>query len=163
VQVQQRDNEIALLINMLKGRGTAAGPAGSSSSGTSSSGSRSISSTTSRDVDKLSAPDVEVKGQPDTAAGAGPQPVVLSALLDASLLSDRHKAFEVFRQSYRQGQVRHSEDQQLAALPGRTQFACSEFLHQPAPLSCSLSHGNVQCTTQIAQLLQKAVCVHVDM
>lgn len=110
MQVQQRDNEIALLINMLKGRGTAAGPPSSNGS-TSSSGSRSISSnTSSNDVDKLSAPDVEVKGQPNTtAAAAGPQPVVLSALLDASLLSDRHKAFEVFRHSYRQGQVRLEE------------------------------------------------------
>jgi kinesin family protein 6/9 len=30
---------------------------------------------------------------------------VLSALLDTHLLADRHKAFEVFRKSYRQGQV----------------------------------------------------------
>jgi hypothetical protein len=38
-------------------------------------------------------------------AGAKGEPV-LSALLDVNLLADRHRAFEVFRKSYRQNEVR---------------------------------------------------------
>ncbi len=103
LQVQQRDNEIALLINMLKGRGTAAPP--SSDPHTSSSSSRNSSKALAAGAeaaDTAAAADAPGRG-PDS--GVGGPPVVLSALLDASLLSDRHKAFEVFRQSYRQGQV----------------------------------------------------------
>lgn len=51
-------------------------------------------------------------GQPSSANGtAGSSGEVLSALLDTHLLADRHKAFEVFRKSYKQGEVRtpHTE------------------------------------------------------
>jgi hypothetical protein len=92
------------MINMLKGRGSAAAP--SNDPPTSSSNSRGASkglAASAEAADTAAASDAAGRG-PDS--GGGVAPVVLSALLDASLLSDRHKAFEVFRQSYRQGQVR---------------------------------------------------------
>jgi hypothetical protein len=95
LQVKQRDSEIAIMIGMVKGKsssiaqvtpataatgdGAAAGAAGGTSADTPASGSSSSSSSS---------------GQ------------VLSTLLDARLLADRHAAFEVFRKSYRQGEVR---------------------------------------------------------
>lgn len=114
LQVQQRDNEIALMINMLKGRGSAAAP--SNDPPTSSSNSRGASkglAASAEAADTAAASDAAGRG-PDS--GGGVAPVVLSALLDASLLSDRHKAFEVFRQSYRQGQVRMTAAGILALL-----------------------------------------------
>ena len=108
LQVQQRDNEIALLINMLRSRGTAAAPSSSDPHTTSSSGgiggkdtNKGLAATVEA-ADTASASDAPARGLDSGGSGA---PVVLSALLDASLLSDRHRAFEVFRQSYRQGQV----------------------------------------------------------
>lgn len=107
MQLQQRDNEIALLVNMLKGRGT---------TNQSSTGNKErICSSNLSPVKPAVAPLTEAS---DTAAAADggstaigvvtsskDSSVVLSALLDTTLLSDRHKAFEMFRQSYKQGQV----------------------------------------------------------
>jgi hypothetical protein len=106
LQVQQRDNEIALMINMLRGRGNAAAPSNDPPTTSSSSCSRGVSkglAAGGETSDTAAASDAPVRGHD---SGGGGAPVVLSALLDASLLSDRHKTFEVFRQSYRQGQVR---------------------------------------------------------
>lgn len=107
-QVQQRDNEIALLINMLKGRsGTTAG----SSNANTSTGTAGVNKEHHAGVeaaDTSATSDAGVRPGDSSSSAAGCEAPVLSALLDASLLSDRHKAFEVFRQSYRQGQVRRS-------------------------------------------------------
>jgi hypothetical protein len=108
MQVQQRDNEIALLINMLKGRtGTAPGSHKPSDSTISSSSHVSKGSPAGGEAaDTAAASDAGTRrGDSGSAGGGGGEAPVLSALLDASLLSDRHKAFEVFRHSYRQGQV----------------------------------------------------------
>lgn len=106
LQVQQRDNEIALLLNMLKGRSAAAASADKPSS------SSGLAGATSKDApqaaepaDTAAATDAGLRASGNGVVCGADQAVVLSALLDASLLSDRHKAFEVFKQSYRQGQV----------------------------------------------------------
>lgn len=58
-------------------------------------------------ADTAAAPDCNERDTSSLPAGSsgGAEPPLLSALLDASLLSDRHKAFEVFKKSYRHGQV----------------------------------------------------------
>lgn len=90
------------MIIMLKGR------TGTAHSSTYSSAAVSISRDTSKTpLPGADAHDVLAGPQRGDSSSAGSSDApVLSALLDASLLSDRHKAFEVFRQSYRQGQVR---------------------------------------------------------
>lgn len=108
LQVQQRDNEIALLINMLKGRtGTTAGSSNpSTSTGTAGVSKEYHAGAEAADTSATSDAGVRAGDNSSSSSAAGCEAPVLSALLDASLLSDRHKAFEVFRQSYRQGQVR---------------------------------------------------------
>jgi hypothetical protein len=108
LQVQQRDNEIALLVNMLEGRNTSAAPgatrSGACGNRAASLGSSKSSAAGAEAADTASTSDAGGQGDARGRDG-GAEPPVLSALLDASLLSDRHKAFDVFRQSYRQGQV----------------------------------------------------------
>lgn len=96
-QVKQRDNEIAIMIGMLKGR--SAGAAGSSQSHAASEGAAS----TQQQQAGVEAGQQSGVARRSITAGGGE---VLSALLDTHLLADRHKAFEVFRKSYKQGEVR---------------------------------------------------------
>jgi kinesin family protein 6/9 len=88
LQVQQRDNEIAILVSMLKRREASGGgpvledvPAGQAAGGTGGAAARGGEASSS--------------GQDSMAA-----------LLSADLLADRNKAFELFRKSYRQNEVR---------------------------------------------------------
>jgi hypothetical protein len=93
LQVKQRDSEIAIMIGMVKGK------------------SNSIAQVSPTAVATGTAAAAAVGGAPaasSAAAAAGSSSdsgQVLSALLDARLLADRHAAFEVFRKSYRQGEV----------------------------------------------------------
>jgi len=91
---------------MLKGRGAAAASVDKPNS------SSRLAAATSKDAPKAAEPadtatatDAGLRASGDGVVCGADQAVVLSALLDANLLSDRHKAFEVFKQSYRQGQV----------------------------------------------------------
>jgi hypothetical protein len=95
LQVKQRDSEIAIMIGMVKGKSssiaqvspTAAAPG------------------TAAAADGGAAAASSIAAAPGSSSDSGQ---VLSALLDARLLADRHAAFEVFRKSYRQGEVSRS-------------------------------------------------------
>jgi hypothetical protein len=91
-QVKQRDSEIAIMIGMVKGKSSSIAQA----SPTAASTGTAAAVAGGAPVDS------------STAAAAGSSSdsgKVLSALLDARLLADRHAAFQVFRKSYRQGEV----------------------------------------------------------
>lgn len=96
MQVKQRDNEIDIMVSMLKGRNR------------SSQGTAAAAATAAADAAVF--PSSSGKGPAEGGGGAE----VLSALLDAHLLADRHKAFEVFRKSYKHGEVSASANPQTA-------------------------------------------------
>ncbi|KAF5843229.1 P-loop containing nucleoside triphosphate hydrolase protein [Dunaliella salina] len=128
LQVQQRDNEINILVGMLKrrdaaggGGGAAAGPAGGMMMG---GGLPALASAPNRPPlgappaagvpmagagsngvgQGWSAPPSESSGgSPSSNAAAAADP--MSQLFNANLLADRNKAFELFRKSYRQNEV----------------------------------------------------------
>ncbi len=96
MQVQQRDNEINILVSTLQRRG-----AGGQGPVLQASGARPT----------LNGPLADTS---ESSRGAGPQQGGtsvssaaddLTALMNTSLLGDRNKAFELFRKSYRQNEV----------------------------------------------------------
>lgn len=92
LQVKQRDSEIAIMIGMVKGKSSSiaqVAPATASAGDAAAAGGMLGGGTAAAAT--------------SSSSGNGQ---VLSALLDARLLADRHAAFEVFRKSYRQGEVR---------------------------------------------------------
>jgi kinesin family protein 6/9 len=121
VQVQQRDAEVAVLMRLLPGappnlqqliaaqlqqqqQQQVVGGKGSPAKPGPPAGS-------DRDAAAVRDAAMAAVGTPAAAGGGGEgaggkQEQVLSALLDVNLLADRHRAFEVFRKSYRQNEVR---------------------------------------------------------
>jgi kinesin family protein 6/9 len=109
LQVQQRDNEIGLLLNMLRGGSGSSSVLSSATSGQaagSAGSSLKLSLAPSEAADSSVTKDSDAEQPCSSSSGRAADPPVLSALLDASLLSDRHAAFEVFRKSYKHGEVR---------------------------------------------------------
>lgn len=94
LQVKQRDSEIAIMIGMVKGRSSSIAQVSPATAATGDAAAGAAGST-------ADAGPAANGGSSSNSSGQ-----VLSALLDARLLADRHAAFEVFRKSYRQGEVR---------------------------------------------------------
>eukprot|EP00882_Tetradesmus_deserticola_P031343 GHRQ01035442.1.p1 GENE.GHRQ01035442.1~~GHRQ01035442.1.p1 ORF type:complete len:187 (+),score=93.84 GHRQ01035442.1:211-771(+) len=94
LQVKQRDSEIAIMIGMVKGKSSSIAQVGAVAA---AAGAGAAAAGSGASVGSAAAAD-------SSSSDSGQ---VLSALLDARLLADRHAAFEVFRKSYRQGEVRH--------------------------------------------------------
>jgi hypothetical protein len=94
LQVQQRDNEVAILVSMLKRREAAGGGPvleGAPAAAAAAAG-----------VAARAGPAGAAVGE---ASGGVSSSEDLSSLLSADLLVDRNKAFELFRRSYRQNEV----------------------------------------------------------
>jgi hypothetical protein len=92
LQVKQRDSEIAIMIGMVKGKSSSIAQVSPTAAAT--------------DTAAATAGGAPTASPAAAAAGSSSDNgQVLSALLDARLLADRHAAFEVFRKSYRQGEV----------------------------------------------------------
>ncbi|KAF6266655.1 kinesin family member 6 [Scenedesmus sp. NREL 46B-D3] len=103
LQVKQRDSEIAIMIGMVKGKSSSIAqvcPATATAAGAADAAAAGCASVASPAAAEGS------------SSGSGQ---VRSALLDARLLADRHAAFEVFRKSYRQGEVIEDNKQLLKA------------------------------------------------
>jgi kinesin family protein 6/9 len=113
LQLQQRDTEIAMLVSMVKARpgqaqadpsvlsaltGMSVGGGGSSPGGDPAS-----SRTTPAQLGTAPAAGASAgaRGGEASSSGAGD----MAALMDAGLLADRNKAFELFRKSYRHNEV----------------------------------------------------------
>jgi kinesin family protein 6/9 len=101
LMVQVRDNEISMLVSMVKDRGDGAPQGGSSG---------------------IQAPARAPGSLPPSTATAGPgapsavgaaAPAALRAQLDPALLLDRNAAFEEFRKSYRRSQLIEQQKQGL--------------------------------------------------
>ena len=115
LQVQLRDNEINILVSMLKKRESAAGgaaPAGPALSSPRSSQTGLVGAGT---AGRASASAAVAAASSDGGcsrgfeSGSAPPPLPSAAAEDgldsASLLADRNKSFEVFRKSYRKNEV----------------------------------------------------------
>lgn len=107
LQVQQRDNEINILVSMLKKRETtiaaaaaAAGPSGAAAAPVGAAGSANAEACSPAAGTDSAAGTGVACGQADAAAGV-PEKPVNKLLLDLNALSDRNRAFELFRKSYR--------------------------------------------------------------
>uniref|UniRef100_A0A383VGS4 Kinesin-like protein n=1 Tax=Tetradesmus obliquus TaxID=3088 RepID=A0A383VGS4_TETOB len=101
LQVKQRDSEIAIMIGIVKGRSSSIAQASPATAATGDAAAGAAGST-------ADAGPAANGGSSSNSSGQ-----VLSALLDARLLADRHAAFEVFRKSYRQGEVIEDNKQLL--------------------------------------------------
>lgn len=129
LQIQQRDNEINILVGMLKKKRPPCGEAStqtgakapSESEGTHTIEARQYNSEASGSNDPresilspqrqqhlLAVNEVQSDFQPQPAA-----PVPLEVLSDMEMLKDRNKAFEAFRKSYRKNEVIESQKQIL--------------------------------------------------
>jgi hypothetical protein len=102
-QLQQRDNEIAILVNMVKqagstGRPALASPPSSASSLASTDGMPSVST-----IGRASAP---LSVPASTAPSSVGSMLAAGDVVDPSILADREKAMDVFMASYPIAQVR---------------------------------------------------------
>lgn len=113
MQVQQRDNEINILVSMLLRRDAGKGPSGPALQA-SSSGVAFLEQAAAapRPGGQMPAASPAVSSS-SAAGGGGTGPMGgtsvsvddISALMNTNLLGDRNKAFELFRKSYRQNEV----------------------------------------------------------
>ena len=112
MQVQQRDNEINILVSMLQRREGGAGRAGGGAAVSalpSSSPASVIYSSPLRppgqetgDGSRPASVSGMVRGPTDSLSSSVDD---IAALMNTNLLGDRNKAFELFRKSYRQNEV----------------------------------------------------------
>eukprot|EP00877_Chromochloris_zofingiensis_P015099 jgi/Chrzof1/9843/Cz04g18020.t1 len=101
LQVQQRDNEIGILVGMLKRREAAGGQGPTLSGGATAAAAATAAAPNATATTRGS--EVATTSGSDTNTSTSSE--VLSALLNTNLLADRNKAFELFRKSYRQNEV----------------------------------------------------------
>ena len=116
LQVQQRDNEINILVSMLKKHkgGEGGGQAGGGGGGGAPLLGPSVPSpgkpgapSPSSSMDQAVLHSRAGAGAASSSSSAGVRGEdEMAVLMDASLLADRNKAFELFRKSYRQNEVR---------------------------------------------------------
>ena len=114
LQVQQRDNELSILVSMLKKReaviqaaaNTAAVPANGSSGAAEPP--RTVAgdqSTASGEPDASGTAKATDSGANLSQGGASGEPVEQAVLFDLNSLADRNRAFELFRKSYRRNEA----------------------------------------------------------
>jgi kinesin family protein 6/9 len=116
MQVQQRDNEINILVSMLQRREAGAAAKGIGGAGVpalQASAAPVLRNPTENTSLSQSSPAVASRLASDVSRqDVGPASSVTSsvddiaALMNTNLLGDRNKAFELFRKSYRQNEVR---------------------------------------------------------
>ena len=111
--MQQRDTEIGILVKMLHQQGSQIPyPANEAAAG-------SLSSSLAASMQQEASQARKDQQQQGSAAATssrgatGHTGELLSALLDVNLLADRNKAFEMFRRSYRQNEVRSPSAKQM--------------------------------------------------
>ena len=113
MQVQQRDNEINILVSMLQRRDAGKGPSGPALQATTS-GVALLEQAASAPRPGGQMPASSPAASSSSAGGGGNAAPMgstsvsvddISALMNTNLLGDRNKAFELFRKSYRQNEV----------------------------------------------------------
>ncbi|KAG2448578.1 hypothetical protein HYH02_006469 [Chlamydomonas schloesseri] len=119
LQVAQRDNEIGILVSMLKRREAAGAKAGPVLSSPSSSingppvpgmGGAAAAAAAGGGAEGYAA-----AGEKGGGGGGGGVAEEMAVLMNTNLLADRNKAFELFRKSYRQNEVIEENKQLLKA------------------------------------------------
>ena len=111
-QVQQRDNEINILVSMLQRREGGGGRAGGGAAVSALQGVMPLNQSPSAPrpsgpmaADGSGAPSVSDMGGRTGPASVSSSVDDIAALMNTNLLGDRNKAFELFRKSYRQNEV----------------------------------------------------------